>query len=44
MSPSMEPVIWLMIMFLNEPETATKTRTKMTPMAMREAVSSVLRL
>ena len=35
----MESVIWPIIMFLNEPETAMNTRTKTTPTVISEAVS-----
>ncbi|OPX95824.1 MAG: hypothetical protein A4E60_03555 [Syntrophorhabdus sp. PtaB.Bin047] len=44
MWPSMESVICPVIMLLKEPVTPTKRRTKMTPIATREAVRVVRRL
>jgi hypothetical protein len=42
--PSIESVICPTIMFLKDPEMAMNTRTKTTPMVIRETVRSVLLL
>src|SRR3972149_12097735 len=44
MWPSIESVIWPIIMFLNDPDTEINTRTKTTPTVISEAVSIVLLL